>query len=97
VESVAANARAPAKKGVYRGLSALAALCVGDIGDVISIYEMILSRAGRAEVIPVDSQAQSAAFQEYCSRRLYCIRRIRPIRASTTSGSPSQIETARSW
>ncbi len=66
---------APEKKAVYHGMTALAALCVGDIGDVISIYEMILSRAGRAETIPVDPQVQSACFQEYCSRRLYHLNR----------------------
>ncbi len=66
---------APEKKAVYHGMTALAALCVGDIGDVISIYEMILSRAGRVETIPVDPQIQSACFQEYCSRRLYHLNR----------------------
>lgn len=66
---------APEKKAVYHGMTALAALCVGDIGDVISIYEMILSRAGRVETIPVDPQVQSACFQEYCSRRLYHLNR----------------------
>lgn len=66
---------APEKKAVYHGMTALAALCVGDIGDVISIYEMILARAGRVETIPVDPQVQSACFQEYCSRRLYHLNR----------------------
>lgn len=65
------------KKAVYRGLTALSALCVGDIGDVISIYEMILSRAGRVEAVPVDPELQSTAFQEYCSRRLYHLNRRR--------------------
>jgi hypothetical protein len=70
-----ASKTAPERKGVYHGMTALAALCVGDIGDVISIYEMILSRAGRVETIPVDPQMQSACFQEYCSRRLYHLNR----------------------
>lgn len=73
---------APEKKAVYHGLSALAALCVGDIGDVISIYDMILSRAGRFETVPVDAQLQSAAFQEYCSRRLYHLNRRKGPRLS---------------
>lgn len=72
---VATSKTAPDKKGVYRGITALAAVCVGDIGDVISIYEMILTSAGRAELIPVDARVQSAAFQEYCSRRLYHLNR----------------------
>jgi len=66
---------APEKKAVYHGMTALAAVCVGDIGDVISIYELILSRAGRIEAIPVDPKVQSACFQEYCSRRLYHLSR----------------------
>ena len=68
---------APEKKAVYHGMTALAALCVGDIGDVISIYEMILSRAGRIQTLPVDPQVQSTCFQEYCSRRLYHLNRRR--------------------
>jgi hypothetical protein len=68
---------APEKKAVYHGMTALAALCVGDIGDVISIYEMILSRAGRIQSLPVDPQVQSTCFQEYCSRRLYHLSRRR--------------------
>lgn len=72
---VSTSKTAPEKKGVYHGLTTLAALCVGDIGDVISIYEMILARIGRAEIIPVDPRVQSAAFQEYCSRRLYHLNR----------------------
>lgn len=70
-----ASKTAPEKKAVYHGMTALAALCVGDIGDVISIYEMILARAGRVETIPVEPQVQSACFQEYCSRRLYHLNR----------------------
>lgn len=66
---------APKKKAVYHGITALAALCVGDIGDVISIYEMIWSRAGRIDSVPVDAQTQSTCFQEYCSRRLYHLNR----------------------
>jgi hypothetical protein len=72
---VSTSKTAPEKKAVYHGLSALAALCVGDIGDVISIYKMILSRAGRLDTVPVEPQLQSASFQEYCSRRLYHLNR----------------------
>ena len=72
---VSTSKAAPEKKTVYHGMTALAAVCVGDIGDVISIYEMILSRAGRIDTIPVDPKIQSACFQEYCSRRLYHLSR----------------------
>nr|WP_228721019.1 protein kinase [Arthrobacter sp. 260] len=65
----------PDRKNVYFGMSALAAVCVGDIGDVISIYELILSKAGRVEAVPVAAKFQSSAFQEFCSRRLYQLSR----------------------
>lgn len=65
----------PDRKNVYSGMSALAAVCVGDIGDVISIYELILQKAGTIKVVPVASRHQSGAFQEFCSRRLYQLSR----------------------
>jgi len=72
---VASTETSPDRKNVYFGMSALAAVCVGDIGDVISIYELILSRAGRVDSAPVASKVQSSAFQEFCSRRLYHLNR----------------------
>ena len=63
------------RKNVYSGMSALAAVCVGDIGDVISIYELILQKAGRIQAVPVAVRHQSGAFQEFCSRRLYQLSR----------------------
>lgn len=65
----------PDRKNVYSGISALAAVCVGDIGDVISIYELILSKAGRVVSVPVAAKYQSSAFQEFCARRLYQLSR----------------------
>ena len=65
----------PDRKSVYFGLSALAAVCVGDIGDVIAIYERILERAGTIQIVPVAAKTQSAAFQEFCSKRLYQLSR----------------------
>jgi hypothetical protein len=74
--TIAASAKdAPAKKSVYYGLSGLTALCVGDIGDVISIYELMLSRAGRVDEVPIAAARQSSCFQEYCNRRLYHLNR----------------------
>lgn len=65
----------PDRKNVYSGMSALAAVCVGDIGDVISIYELILQKAGRIGTVPVAARHQSGAFQEFWSRRLYQLSR----------------------
>jgi len=40
----------PARKRVYRGLRAVQAVCVGDIGDVVKLYEKILQRAKVTDV-----------------------------------------------
>lgn len=62
-----------ARKTVYHGMSALKAVCVGDIGSAITIYENILNRAnGR---FPVSPQAQSDVFQDFCSTHLYLLDR----------------------
>jgi len=61
------------RKNVYRGIRALTAVCVGDIGDVISLYERMSSLS---ESTPkISPQIQSACYQEFCSRRLYTVNR----------------------
>lgn len=63
------------RKEVYRGITALAHVCVGDIGDVISLYERIIKAAnGR---IPVPAHIQCDCFQDHCSHRLYDLNRRR--------------------
>lgn len=62
------------RKRVYHGLSCLAAVCVGDIGDVISLYEMMLRKAKPGRY-PVDVETQTDCYQEYSSRRLYDLHR----------------------
>jgi serine/threonine protein kinase len=62
------------RKGVYHGVFALSAVCVGDIGDVISIYELILRR-GAGKPYPVSREIQSQCYQDFCSRRLYDLNR----------------------
>lgn len=57
------------RKSVYHGFSALKAVCVGDIGSAITIYENILNRSNGK--FPVGNQGQSDAFQEFCSANLY--------------------------
>lgn len=49
-------------------------VCVGDIGDVIKIYEDIVRRADRS-TFPIPSEIQSQCFQEMSSRRLYDLNR----------------------
>lgn len=60
---------------VYHGLNALSAVCVGDIGDVISIYEAMLRAAPPEPPLPLPAHLQSAAFQQYSRRRLYHLNR----------------------
>lgn len=78
-ENIAAP-RDPSKKdreGVYHGIGALQAACVGDIGDAIAIYELVYrswDRDGR-KTVPVHSRVQSGAYQDYSIRCLYHLNR----------------------
>jgi len=62
------------KKEIYHGMTALARVCVGDIGDVITLYEIILQNA-RGEISPIQPKIQSESYQDFCSRRLYDLNR----------------------
>lgn len=62
------------RKETYHGLRALTALCVGDIGDILSIYEEMLRRY-QDTTPPIPARTQSECFMEYCSRRLYHLNR----------------------
>ena len=61
------------RKEVYRGITAVAHVCVGDIGDVISLYERIIKAADGKYPVPAD--VQSNCFQDHCSHRLYDLNR----------------------
>ena len=63
-----------ARKKIYRGITALARMCVGDIGDVISLYEQILKKAAK-QPIPIKPEIQSDCFQDFSARRLYDLNR----------------------
>lgn len=65
---------APERKRAYHGVSALEAVCVGDIGDVVKLYERILQRAGRGP-LPVDPQVQSEAFLQHSSSLAHYLNR----------------------
>ena len=60
-------------KPMYHGLRALTAVCVGDIGDVLSIYESMLRKYQDSEErsVPISAQIQHQTFQDYCAKRLY--------------------------
>lgn len=72
-EITESKATSSKRKQVYRGITALAHVCVGDIGDVISIYERIIKAANGS--YPVSPEMQSDCFQNHCSHRLYDLNR----------------------
>ena len=64
------SATSSERKQLYYGLRALTAVCVGDVGDVLAIYESMLRRSG-GDVVPIPPRIQHQAFQDYCAERLY--------------------------
>ncbi len=69
------NETSARKKKVYRGLSCLTNVCVGDLGDVIKLYENILRSAGAAPTYPIKAEIQSRCFQNLSSLRLFDLSR----------------------
>lgn len=72
-EIAANSATSGRRKSVYAGISTLKAVCVGDIGSVISIYESLLHQGKTTYPVPADIQSQ--VFQDHCSRHLYVLDR----------------------
>lgn len=67
-------------KSIYHGVSALAGVCVGDIGDILSLYQSILESSD-GKNFPVRPDVQNSCFLEFSSRRLYALHRHdRPLR-----------------
>jgi serine/threonine protein kinase len=62
-------ATAAERKSIYNGLRALTAVCVGDIGDVLAIYEDMLTKGG-AETLPIPARVQHRAFLDNSAKRL---------------------------
>jgi serine/threonine protein kinase len=58
------------KKRIYHGLSALAGVCVGDIGDIINLYDLIIKHYDNKNT-PIPPEKQSESFQDLCSVRLH--------------------------
>lgn len=56
-------------KGIYHGISALSGVCVGDIGDMITLYDKIIGK--RTNDLPISFQKQSECYQDLCASRLY--------------------------
>ncbi len=64
------------RKRVYRGLRALQAVCVGDIGDVLRLYEKILQQVdGDSCSLPVSDERQTDCFLEHSAHLLHNLNR----------------------
>jgi hypothetical protein len=64
------------RKRVYRGLRALQAVCVGDIGDVLRLYEKILQQVdGDNCSLPVSDEKQTYCFLEHSAHLLHNLNR----------------------
>jgi serine/threonine protein kinase len=74
LNQIAKNIRAlkqtKSKEGIYYGLSALAGVCVGDIGDILQLYSNILAKRKNNEV-PIQAKIQNEAFMEISNQRLH--------------------------
>ena len=68
------SATSAARKRVYRGLRALQAVCVGDLGDVVKLYERILQRANISD-LPVPAEKQSDCFLEHSAGLMHFLNR----------------------
>ena len=74
-EIASSNDTSRKRKEVYRGLSCVTSVCVGDIGDVIKLYDEILRRASGSSKTPIPDGIQSECFQALSSHRLYDLNR----------------------
>lgn len=77
-EIASSNTTSEDRKEVYRGLSCVTKVCVGDIGDVIKLYEEILKRAASKSsktIVPIPKGIQSDSFLALSSSRLYDLNR----------------------
>ena len=72
-ENIAKPGKASEKKGLYHGITAIASVCVGDIGDIITLYEMILKK--RNLITPIPAISQNECYLELCNSRLFDIDR----------------------
>ncbi|RJP46473.1 MAG: hypothetical protein C4548_02680 [Desulfobacteraceae bacterium] len=64
----------PARKRVYRGMRALQAVCVGDLGDVIKLYEKIIRHAKIGQ-LPVSPEKQTDCYLEQSASLVHFLNR----------------------
>lgn len=73
-EHIISSSSSKSLKITYYGTTALTALCVGDIGDIILLFESIVSN-NEQKALPVNPKTQTVCFQQLCSRRMYNLER----------------------
>jgi len=73
-EIVNSSATSNKRKEVYRGIRALLAVCVGDIGDVVKLYEKIIQQ-GDPQCLPVPAKIQTNCFLEHSAGLMHVINR----------------------
>ncbi len=70
--SIAGSLRQGKTRSVYWGIDALAGLCVGDIGDVLLLYERMLERS-RSRGFPVPHDIQHKTMLDDCEQKLFTL------------------------
>lgn len=73
-ENIVREEKASEKKGIYHGITALTAVCVGDLGDVITLYDMMLKKADNS-VFPIPANTQNACYLDLCNSRVFDLNR----------------------
>lgn len=62
------------RKEAYWGITVLTSACVGDIGDVIRIYESMLIKA-KGKQFPISHRIQTQCYHDFCNARSHDLNR----------------------
>lgn len=59
------------KKQFYHGITMLSKVCVGDIGDIIHIYNLMLEEYKKNPQLPLKEEAQNEVYQKVSANKLF--------------------------
>lgn len=65
------------KKQFYHGITMLSKVCVGDIGDIIHIYNLMLEKYKNEKNTPLSDEAQNDVYQAVSANKLFDVDRNR--------------------
>lgn len=65
------------KKQFYHGITMLSKVCVGDIGDIIHIYNLMLEKYKNVKNIPLSDDIQNDVYQAVSANKLFDVDRNR--------------------